>query len=81
VFTHLPLNSIERCLLNMAEVLKPGGRFYATYFEVGSPHHVEAVEHPGGTVTSSDATPFHYHFSVLEYLVRDLPLTVNNIGD
>ena len=33
VFTHLPINSIQRCLINLAAVLEPGGRFYATYFE------------------------------------------------
>jgi SAM-dependent methyltransferase len=81
VFTHLPLNSIDRCLVNIAEVLEPGGRFYATYFESASPHHLEEIQHPGGTVTFSDANPFHYHFSVFEFLVGDLPLTVNNIGN
>src|SRR5579859_37612 len=30
VFTHLSLNSITRCLVEMGKVLKPGGRFYAT---------------------------------------------------
>ena len=81
VFTHLPLNSIERCLVNMVEVLEPGGRFYATWFEAASPHHVEEIQHPGGTVTFSDANPFHYHISAFEFLVGDLPLTVNNLGD
>jgi SAM-dependent methyltransferase len=81
VFTHLPLNSIDRCLVNMAEVLEPGGRLYATYFEAASPHHVQEIQHPGGTVTFSDANPFHYHFSAFEFLVSDLPLTVNNIGN
>ena len=81
VFTHLPLNSIDRCLVNIAEVLEPGGRFYTTYFEAASPHHVEEIQHPGGTVTFSDANPFHYHYSAFEFLVSDLPLTVNNIGD
>jgi SAM-dependent methyltransferase len=80
VFTHLPVNSIERCLVNMAAVLEPGGRFYATYFEAPSPHHIDEIEHAGGAVTFSDANPFHYHFSVFGYLVRDLPLSVSNIG-
>jgi hypothetical protein len=32
-------------------------------------------------VTFSDANPFHYHISAFEFVVRDLPLTVNNIGN
>ena len=35
----------------------------------------------GRCATFSDATPFHYHFSAFESLVRDLPLAVNNLGD
>jgi len=31
VFTHLSLNSIIRCLVNMDRVLVPGGQFFATF--------------------------------------------------
>ncbi len=34
VFSHLNLNSIARCLLNVAEVLRPGAALHATYFDV-----------------------------------------------
>jgi len=33
LFTHLPLNSILRCLVMIEPVLRPGGEFYATFFE------------------------------------------------
>ncbi len=33
VFTHLPMNLITRCLVNMDRVLLPGGVFFATFFE------------------------------------------------
>ncbi|MDQ1686702.1 MAG: hypothetical protein QOC82_3439, partial [Frankiaceae bacterium] len=32
VFTHLPLNYIRLCLYQVAKVMSPGGRFYATLF-------------------------------------------------
>ena len=32
LFTHLPFNSIVRCLARTAEVLRPGGRLLATFF-------------------------------------------------
>jgi SAM-dependent methyltransferase len=81
VFTHLPVNSIERCLVRLAEVVEPGGRFYATYFESPSPHHIGTISHPSDVVTHLDADPFHYHFSVFEFLSRGLPWSVKNLGD
>src|SRR3712207_8664912 len=32
VFTHLPLNNIVRCLMEIERALTPGGRFYATFY-------------------------------------------------
>lgn len=32
VFTHLPFNTIMRCLSQMETALKPGGTFYASFF-------------------------------------------------
>ncbi len=80
VFTHLPLNSIERCLVNIAEVLEPGGRFYATFFEAPTLHHLEEVIRPDGIVSYSDADPYHYHPRAFEHLVADLPLAARNLG-
>jgi SAM-dependent methyltransferase len=82
VFTHLPVNSILRCLANMARVLQPGGRFYATFFEAPTQHHLEPLHHePGGKVTHFDRDPFHYHPSAFESMVAGLPLSVRNLGD
>ena len=80
LFTHLALNAIERCLVKIAGVLEPGGRFFATYFEAPTPHHLEPLEHEGGTITQPDADPFHYHPSTFEFLIRGLPLSVRNLG-
>ncbi len=81
LFTHLEINAIERCLVNIAEVLEPGGRLFATYFESPSRHHLADIEHPvGSVVTHSDADPFHYHPSLFAHLVEGLPLEVRNIG-
>jgi SAM-dependent methyltransferase len=80
LFTHLPANAIERCLVRIAEVLDPGGRFYATYFESPSAHHIDPMEHSGGIVTYSDADPFHYHFSLIRFLTIGMPLSVSNLG-
>jgi len=81
VFTHLPINQIESCLVRLCAVLEPGGRFYATYFEAPCRHAIDPLSQPDGFVSYSDRDPFHYHFSWFEFLVADLPLRVRNLGD
>lgn len=80
LFTHLPVNSIERCLVRAAQVLERGARLYATYFEAPEPHHLDPLEQLDGIVTRSDADPYHYHFSLFPFLVSNLPLRVTNRG-
>ena len=81
LFTHLPANVIQRCLVQIAAVLEPGGRFYATFFEAPTRHGLAPITHPSGIVTTGDSDPFHYHFSWFRFLVTDLPLVVTNLGD
>lgn len=35
VFTHVSLNHIRLCMYRVAKVMKPGGKFYVTFFERG----------------------------------------------
>jgi SAM-dependent methyltransferase len=81
VFTHLSINSIERCLVQMARVLEPGDRFYATIFEAPTPHYLDELPQRDGQVSHSDRSPFHYHFSVFPFLVSGLPLSVKYLGE
>jgi SAM-dependent methyltransferase len=81
VFTHLPANAIETCLVRLVDVLEPGARFYATYFEATGRHALAPIQHPAGIVTYSDSDPFHYHYSWFEFLAAELPLSVKNLGD
>lgn len=80
VFTHISMNAIQRCLINVADVLKPGGRFYATYFPAPQLHFLKTLLHANQVTTFSDRDPFHYHPSVFQFLTTDLPLSVRNIG-
>lgn len=86
VFTHIPINAINVCLLQIARVLKPGGRFYATFFEnlagtrtLGELTH-QAPE-PEPTRTYPDRDPFHYGLDVFEWLVDGSDLRLVYIGD
>jgi SAM-dependent methyltransferase len=83
VFTHLPLNSIMRCLVGMARVLAPDGRFYATFFDnPGGKRNIEPVHHePGGITTFYDADPFHYDVQTLADACVGTGLKMEHLGE
>lgn len=83
VFTHLPWNSILRCLYNVRRVLRPTGQFFATFFEDSDgTHQVTSMLHtPGGVVTYPDKDPYHYPFDVFAELARRTGLDTRYIGD
>ena len=83
VFTHLPLNSIMRCLVGVGRVLRAEGRFYATFFEnARGKQHLEPIVHdPGRVKTYCDADPFHYDFETLASICKGTGLDVEYIGD
>jgi len=82
VFTHLDANRILRCLINMQKNLKPGGRFYATFFEAPESLHLNAIKHtPGGVVTNYDSDPFHYSYSEMKYLAEQAGMKMEGVID
>ena len=85
VFTHLPLNGIVRCLMEMERVLTSGGRFYATFFEnPAGKGELGPIEHPtadGLTVVSHfDRDPYHYDVDTFRWICRGTGLEVELIG-
>lgn len=82
VFTHLPVNIIQRCLINIEQVLKPGGKFYATFFETERKFSISSVnQQNSGLVTHMDKDPYHYHISLFKYLTEGSSLKMKYIGD
>lgn len=83
VFTHLPLNHIRLCLLELAKCMKEGGRFFATFFECpeGHPIEQEITHQPGGVVTHTDQDPYHYKVRDFLWCIDGLPWEMNHIGD
>lgn len=85
VFTHLPLNVIKRCLINVGKALRPGGEFYATFFHnpsAGSddtPMTVQAIDTE--IVTHIDRNPFCYELSAFEWAARGTNLTMEHVGE
>jgi SAM-dependent methyltransferase len=68
VFTHLSLNSIIRCLVELSRVLRPGGKFYATIHE--NPHgklHVDDIQQAETLVSHYDRDFYHYDLDALRF--------------
>jgi cyclopropane fatty-acyl-phospholipid synthase-like methyltransferase len=82
LFTHLHLNQIARCLVEVKEALKREGEFYATFFEAPSSVHLESIKRePGKSVTNFDTDPFHYSKAEMEWLAQQVSLSVELVGE
>jgi SAM-dependent methyltransferase len=74
VFTHLPVAQIGAALRELARCVRPGGRFYATFFEArGLPVKDSLVHERGGITSYRDHDPFHHRFRDLAGQCAGLP--------
>jgi SAM-dependent methyltransferase len=81
VFSHLPLNTIMRCLSEVEKVLVPGGRFYATFFANPGPRLNTKPSQPARGITAyCDADPFYYDADLFRWAVEGSTLTCDVIG-
>lgn len=87
VFSHLPPAYLRLCLTQLHPHFETGGRFFATFF-LAKPRHsiAESCVHPvppGGEAvrTTAFSDPYHYWVADLRHAARQLPWSVNVIGD
>lgn len=85
VWTHLPLNHIERSLWQASRVLKPGGIFFSSIFECPADQPLmEPCYHScGGIMSYRDRDPYHYRPEDFKFLLRQLeiPLQLEWVGE
>lgn len=81
LFTHLPINMIVRCLVNLKSVLNVGGKCYATFFQAPNSAHIEPIEQLKNIVTHYDKDPFHYSFDEMAFMAKLADLKIKYIGD
>ena len=83
VFTHLNFNRIRRCLTRLVPALAPGGKLFATFFEVSIDQDAEGPvsQDQGGVITYSHRDPFHYRIEDFKHAVSRLPLSFHYHGD
>lgn len=82
VFTHLTMNHIVKCLVEVRRTLDPRGRFFASCFEAPTRAYLAPLAHsPGGIVTSYCADPYHYALEEMQWMADLAELHVERIGD
>lgn len=82
VFTHLPMNLISRCLVNVDRVLVPGGVFFATFFENwNGKRYVGPLVQGDGIISYYDQDPFHYTPDAFEWACEGTGLAAEYVGD
>ena len=82
VFTHVSINHIRLCLFRAAKSVRPGGSFFATFFERPRSTPIDMVlntSKPKPFFTEKNV--FWYYRSDLEWAARFSPWRVNYIGD
>ena len=82
VFTHVSLNYIRLCLHRLAKVVKPGGSFYATFFERPKTTPVDfVVPSKRGKPFFTEKNVFWYYKSDLAWAAKSGPWEFRYIGE
>lgn len=82
VFTHLPLNHIRLCLYRLSRVMAPGGRFFATFFEVPASKPYARPATQVRRTTWPERDPYHYRRDDLRWAAETVgDWSVRYIGD
>jgi SAM-dependent methyltransferase len=72
VFTHLPLNHLYMCLLNIKNYFKPKSKFFVTFWIVPDDHDLcEKFIWKNEIITSHITDPFHYKKSQIKSVLND----------
>ncbi len=82
VFSHLSADWLRECLGELTRCVRPGGQFYATYFECPAdwPAFQPRTYEPHGGTTYPDRDPFHYRVDDLRRCAEGLPWRMEALG-
>jgi SAM-dependent methyltransferase len=81
VFTHLDVNQIIRCVMQMEKVLVAGGRFFATIWEnPEGKRNLDDIRQTERKVTHFDADSYHYDVGTFEWICKGTSLSVERLG-
>jgi SAM-dependent methyltransferase len=80
VFTHIPLNHMRLCLYRVAKVMRPGGRFYVTFFQNGQDYPLDQAPE-GGVGRWTERNSFWYYRADMKWVAERSPWEARYIGD
>jgi SAM-dependent methyltransferase len=83
LFTHLPFNSIVRCVAEVDRVLRPGGRFFASFFVNPGPRlRTDPMVRPEHVLdVHVDRDPYYYDPALFSWLCEGSDLVCENRGE
>ncbi len=81
VFTHMPFNRIVRCLSNIEEALRPGGKFYATFMPNLGPRLRRDSFWREGQLWHLDRDPYYYDPQNFTWAVEGSSLSYEYLGE
>jgi SAM-dependent methyltransferase len=79
VFSHISLNNARVCLHRIAKVMKPGGRFFVTFFE--GPEGTPIDKMLTKPRRFHERNPYWYTRSDMRWVAQDEPWRMRYIGD
>lgn len=84
LFTHMPFNSIVRCVAEVGRVLQPGGRFFATFFANPGPRlrtQPMPIKSDISIHAQVDQDPYYYDPALFSWLCEGSDLVCEYHGD
>lgn len=80
VFTHVSLNHVRLCLHQLAKSMRPGGLFYATFFEMKAGTPLDTVREGASKPQFHERNVYWYYRSDLEWASTVGPWRYRYIG-
>lgn len=81
VFTHISLNHIRLCLHRLSKAMKPGAKFFATFFEAPDGFPLEDIVPGPRGGRFSERNPFWYYQDDLIWAAARGPWKFRYVGD
>ncbi|MFI4977157.1 MAG: class I SAM-dependent methyltransferase [Solirubrobacterales bacterium] len=84
LFTHLPFNTIVRCVAEVGRVLSPGGRFFATFFANPGPRlrtEPMPIRSDISIPVRLDQDPYYYDPALFSWLCEGSDLVCEHYGE
>ncbi|NNC72918.1 MAG: class I SAM-dependent methyltransferase [Sphingomonadaceae bacterium] len=82
VFTHLPVNHLKLCLIQLSEVMRAGSTFYATFFVAADlGEWRKPIKHQiGGVTTFPEKNPFHHMHDEITFVASTCGWSLDSLG-